>query len=186
MSTASETTTKAVGTAILLASAGNASKALDAFASWLLAGFGAAVALLLTNQQVQALVPISVVRYGSKLFLLAVVIVLVQKYISVIVVSAADGAALGREVVLRFMKEIDSRGGTFALDGPMLAAETLKGMFPPARWVVAKMLAKAKGDVGAGARLFMKAVQIQGALVLLEVLAFLLLIWHIAWHLPGT
>jgi hypothetical protein len=65
--------------------AGDLSAKLDTFAAWLLAGFWAAVALLLTSHEVSVLVPAASIRYGAKLFLAAVRVTVVEKYLSIIV-----------------------------------------------------------------------------------------------------
>ena len=76
--------------------AGNMSEKFDTFATWLLAGFGAAVALLLTSHEVSGLVAAPTIRYGAKLFLAAVGVAVLQKYISIIVTGGSEGGDFAR------------------------------------------------------------------------------------------
>jgi hypothetical protein len=167
-----------VGT-MLLAAAGKASRALDTFGTWLLAGFGAAVALLLTNHDTLALIPSAASRGEIRLFLFAVVLAVIQKYVAIIVTMADEGSTLGREIVTPHL----GRGAQ--IDPDMITSEVLRGLYGPQRWIVRKMFAKSKGDFAAAPRAFMKMAQVQGLLVVLEVALFLIAIWRIGQSLPG-
>jgi hypothetical protein len=96
---------RVIAAALMAEMAGIASKSIDTSASRLLAGFGAAVTLLLTNHEALTLVPIATVRAGLMLFVWAAIVTVIQKYLAIIVASGAEGAASGRGHVKDYMKE---------------------------------------------------------------------------------
>jgi len=165
---------RVIAAALISESAGRASKALDTFASWLLAGFGGAVALLLSSHEPLSLVSVTTVRAGSKLFICAVLATVIQKYLAIIVASAADGAALGRALVKEHIKERKEQGLNPMLDTEAVTSEMVKPLFWPGSWIARKFVIKAhSGDFGAGARATMKLAQIQGVFVMIEIVVFL-------------
>jgi ABC-type Fe3+-siderophore transport system permease subunit len=92
----SEVQSVALAGALMAHLAGNLSAKFDTFATWLLAGFGAAVGLLLTSHEVSSLVPAATIRWGAKLFLAAVCVTVVEKYLSIIVAAGSEGAEFSR------------------------------------------------------------------------------------------
>jgi len=166
--------------------AGNLSAKFDNFSTWLLAGFGGAVALLLTSHEVNALVAPSTVRYGANLFLAAVCVTVVEKYISIAVTAGSEGAEFSRAT---FQDHFDARREQ---DLPLnfnmqtFIREFLRPIFKPALWLNSSALRKmAAGDQNAGVRHLVVMSQIQGALLLLEVGLFVAAIWRIVEALPG-
>jgi hypothetical protein len=174
-----------IAAALISESAGKASKALDKFASWLLAGFGGAVALLLSGRDLRPLVPVGAVRIGSILFLCAVLVTVLQKYLAIVVTSGAEGAALGRALVKEHLKERKELGLQSALDPETLTKEMLKALYWPATKIASRFIARSKkGDFAAGARAFMKLAQVQGFFVMLELGLFFSAAICIIWSLP--
>ena len=85
--------------------AGNLCAKFDTFATWLLAGFGAAVALLLTSHEALAVVSPATIRYGAKLFLAAVFVTVIEKYLSIIVAAGSEGPAFSRTTMQEYFKQ---------------------------------------------------------------------------------
>lgn len=73
---------RVIAGALISEIAGKMSQRLDTFATWLLAGFGAAVALMLVNHEALTLLPVATVRAGLKLFVWAVIVTVIQKYLA--------------------------------------------------------------------------------------------------------
>lgn len=161
------------------------SKRFDIFASWLLAGFGGAVALMLSNREIASLLPTTTMRGELKIFIWAVIIAVIQKYLAILVISGAEGAALERTLVKQHLKDLQEKGVSPTLDGQVIDSEFIRGLFQPARFIAEWMGAKAaKGDFAAGGRQSMKVAQIQTNLVVLEVVLFLIALGRIVNALP--
>jgi hypothetical protein len=158
---------------------------LDTFATWLLAGFGGAVALLLTSHEVGTLVPPHTVRVCAILFGLAVIVTVAGKFIAIIVSGASEAAAFARTLILEHMKLKRELEQSESLDIKVIAEEIMRPMFRPARWIASRQIQKSlSGDHTAGARPLMRYGQIQGLLVLTEIGLFLAALWQIVANLP--
>ena len=84
---------------LLTVGAGKSSAVLDSFVSWLLGGFGAALALVLSNlDSIAPFVPIEAIKSSATIFMVAVVVGVVEKYLAAIVTGGAESAAAGREI----------------------------------------------------------------------------------------
>jgi hypothetical protein len=166
--------------------AGSLSAKFDTFATWLLAGFGGAVALLLTSHEVNALVAPSIVRYGAKLFLAAVFVTVVEKYISIMVAGGSEGAEFSRTAFEDHFKVRREQNLSLNFNMQMFIAEFLRPIFKPALWFGSFALRKiAAGDFNAGVRQLVVMSQIQGALLLLEIGLFVAAVWRIVEALPA-
>jgi hypothetical protein len=165
--------------------AGNLSAKFDTFATWLLAGFGGAVALLLTSHEVNALVAPSTVRYGAELFLAAVCVTVVEKYISIIVAGGSEGAEFSRTAFEDHFKARREQNLPLNFNLQMFIAEFLRPIFKPALWFGFFALRKiAAGDLNAGVRQLVIMSQIQGALLFLEIGLFVAAIARVVKALP--
>jgi hypothetical protein len=135
--------------------------ALPPFSTWLMAGSGAALSLVVANiDTVSKFIAITHIRFGLILFLLSLSFAVVATYISTIVKTSvaaqAEGEALG--------KEIAETSTQFNLT--QYIAEYERGLLPPMRWLARTTMDKAmKGDIVAGARMIAKLSQIQALLV---------------------
>jgi hypothetical protein len=166
--------------------AGNLSAKFDTFATWLLAGFGAAIGLLLTNHDVSALIPAATLRSGTKLFLWAVVVTVVEKYLYIIVAGGAEGAEFARTSFNDHFKARREQNLPVNLNIQLFIREMIRPLFKPALWVASRLLRKiAAGDTNAGARMLVVISQIQGALMAVDVVLFVAGIWQIVAALPA-
>lgn len=149
---------------LLTIGAGKSSSALDTFSGWLLGGFGAALALLLSNlDSVSPYIPIAVVKNAAFVFILAAVLGVAEKYLAAIVSGAVEGFFLGTDLGERTAeREIE-------LDLSVVFTETERAAFRPAKWIARRMLRKFRqGDLVASGRFFSRCSQVQGILVLCE------------------
>jgi hypothetical protein len=176
----------ALAGAVMAHLAGNLSAKFDTFATWLLAGFGAAVVLLLTSHEISVLVPAASIRYGAKLFLAAVCVTVVEKYLSIIVAGGSEGADFARSTLEDHLKKRREQGLPLNLNMQTFIGEFLRPLFKPAVWLASFALRKiAAGDFNAGARQLVVMSQTQGALLLAEVGLFIAAIWRIVATLPA-
>ena len=165
---------RVIAAAALCDALGKASNKIDAFASWLLAGFGGAMALLISSHDALAWVTADTARAELKLFGWALVVTVAQKYLAIIVTCGAEGAASGRALVREHLKEQRDQGQEETFNVKAFADEFRKAAFWPASRFVASMNAKAlAGDVGAASRLFFRCMQIQAMLLVVEIVLFL-------------
>lgn len=166
--------------------AGNLSPKFDTFATWLLAGFGAAVGLLLTNHDVSALIPAATIRVGTKLFLWAVCVTVVEKYLYIIAAGGAEAAESARTSFNEHFKARREQNLPINLNMQLFILEMIRPLFKPALWVASGALRKiAAGDTNAGVRFLVVIAQIQGALMAVEVVLFVAAIWRIVEALPA-
>jgi hypothetical protein len=172
-----------IASAMLYETASLASKSLDRFASWLIAGFGGAVALLATNHEARLIVPDHVIRDDVRWFFFAMVACVVQKYLSIVVTGAASGAEAGAKLVTDYIeRHPDSAGRDF----PFIVAQMKQSFIWILRWLSAGAYNRAlAGDVVTSARRMVKLAQWQGLIVLAEVSLFLIALYEIVARMPG-
>ena len=154
----------AAGAGLTIA-AGHASASLDNLATWFLAGFGAALALALSQvKEVSTFVPISCLASTLHFFIAASVACVIQRYVAMCVKCGASAAKDGRELSEK-MKFMDV--GEFI-------AQMKSGMPRLLRPFVGGLLdAVAKGDFAAGGRLFIRLTLLQGFLAMVEIVLLL-------------
>jgi hypothetical protein len=172
-----------IASAMLYQTASLASKSLDTFASWLIAGFGGAVALLATNHEARLILPDHVIRDGVRWFFFAVVASVAQKYLSVVITGAASGAEAGAKLVTDYIeRHPDSAGRDF----PFIVAQMKQSIIWIFRWLSAGAYKRAlAGDVVTSARRTVKLAQWQGLIVIAEVSFFLIALYEIVTHMPS-
>ena len=166
---------KLLVSALLFESAGRASAILDSFSGWLLGGYAAAIALLISqfDSIAKHLSPESI-RYCLLVFLISLVVALIEKYLSSAIMAGSQGAAVGRDMVSR------APFNTATLSPEVIFFETERAMFWPIRWFVQRSFAKVKqGDFVAAARNVTRCLQIQGLIVLVQAALLLLAIYTI-------
>jgi hypothetical protein len=159
----------------------------DTFATWLLTAFGAAVGLVLTSHDAAALVLTSAIRFGAKLFCCAVVVTVIEKYIAIIVSGGGESAVAARSAVLDHIDRRRELGLSQALDMDVFTREFARALFRPFRRVASRAARKVnEGDLNAGARPILVLAQIQGLLVFVQIVLFLIALWKIVETLPGN
>jgi hypothetical protein len=153
---------KVLAGSLLTSGAGKAASVIDTFVSWLLAGTGGALALLIGNlADVVKYVPLATLKSAACLFLFAACLTVVEKYLASVIVGAAESSAHAAEVGRRLADE------EIKIDFNVVFREFEAATLPPMRWFVARSLAKARsGDFAASGRNFARCTQIQGVLAL--------------------
>ena len=161
---------------VLNAMAGSINTQLAAFSSWMVAGFGAVLGLLVANiDTIAPFIPPTIIGGAVKLFLVAVVLNVFQRYLAAIV---AGSVTVG--------KEVESIPITQEIDLSYIIREIERATFWPTRilvrWSNRKVLS---GDLAVGGRLNARLAQIQGWLVLVQMIAVVSAIFVIANGLKG-
>ncbi|MDA8127576.1 MAG: hypothetical protein M0Z73_02590 [Betaproteobacteria bacterium] len=143
---------------LLTIMAGRTTESLTTFSSWLIGSFAAILGLLLSKiDTVTTLLPAACIGLSIKIFLIAVSLHVLQRYLGAIV-SGSEAAS----------KEAESAAPAgVTLDFSRVVNEIERSIFWPARiflrWTNKKILA---GDFAAPGRLVVKLTQAQAFLVL--------------------
>ena len=151
------------GRLLSLASA-HVSEQLSSFGSWLLVGVGATYSLVLANlASVQQFVSLWSIRTGLLLLLAAIVLGVLQRWLSAIV-SASSATAERADKIGRDLSDQD-----IELDFRVLFREMERGIYYPAKWFVHRSYQKLmEGDFAASGRLSAGIAQAHGFLVLAQ------------------
>ena len=158
---------KVFANSLLMVGAGKSSAVLDTFASWLLGGFGAALALVLSNlDSVAVFLPVQSVKFSAAIFVVAAVVGVVEKYLAAVVSGAAEAAAAGREIGEKAAELDLDLSAVFQLS----ENAALPFMRLPLRWLLQKTAA---GDLTASGRFFVRCSNVQAILVLIEAVLIL-------------
>ena len=155
---------------------GKASATVDSFSGWLLGGFGVASALLVSQyDSVSKHLAASTIQTFLFLFLSALGLGIVQKYIYVIVTAHSQGSAIGRELGEKASEK------SIRLDFEVILTEMEKSTFAPARWFVSRSFDKLrKGDLVSSTRNFSRLFQIQSVLAVIQAILILIAIFKVA------
>jgi hypothetical protein len=165
--------------------AGKVSAKLDAFATWLLAGFGGATALMLTSHDAAAIVS-GKTRTALELFLVAVIVTVAEKYIAVIVLGASEASASARVAMLDYIKAQQEAKQDTTFDPIIFAAEIARPLFWPVRWIAEASIRRAlAGDATASGRLLLRLGQVQGLFLLAQIVLFVTALWVVVRSLPA-
>lgn len=161
---------------VLTAMANRVSLELVAFSSWMLLGFGAILGLALANiETVSKFVAPESLGLAVKLFLVAVVFNVLQRYMAAIVSASVT---LGKEVeALPIDPNLDIASFSRQIEGA-----TFWPMKLMVRWSNRKI---AGGDFAVGGRLTARLAQVQAWFVLVQVIAVLAAALVIANALQG-
>lgn len=167
---------KVMANELLLAVAAKSAASLDSFAGWMLAGFAASLALIIANiDNITALGLVASLRFAVVLLLVAAVLGLLQKYIAVSIIAAAEGASVGRAGSDRAI------GQGIHIDVRWVLQEIDRAALPPFRRFVRRSFQKLEaGDFSVCGRTTARWAQVQGLLVLLEASVCL---WAAGWLL---
>lgn len=164
---ASELQTRIFAGQLLTLGAQKGSASLDAFSSWLLAGFGAGFALLLANlDSVGTFLSPWGLRGGFMLFLLSAVFAVAAKLLASWVASGAGAASEAGELGRRLAEQ------SIDIDFRQIFREAESAVMWPGTLILKRMFARAAaGDFAVAGRMYAKAGQLQGLAVLAQVLA---------------
>jgi hypothetical protein len=143
---------------------GKASTIIDTFSGWLIGGFGVAATLFITQtKSIQEHITICGIQWFLYLFLAALLLAIIQKFIAVMVGSNSMGGLVGYELIKEFIEN------GIIPDQDFIFNETEKGMLPFFRWYASKIFNAARnGDILSSSRNFTKLCQVQGLLALLQ------------------
>lgn len=165
-----------VAAKVLNAMASSINAQLTAFSSWMVAGFGAVLGLLVANvDTIAPFIPPTTIGAAVKLFLVAVVLNVFQRYLAAMV---AGSIAVG--------KEVESIPITQEIDINYIVREIECATFWPTRILVRWSNRKAlSGDIAVSGRLNVRLAQIQSWLVLVQMIVVVFTIAIIANALKG-
>lgn len=161
--------------------AGRLSKGFDSFACWLLAGFGAAVVICIGKDSTTGLLTAWVLRMVVKCFFGAAVAVVIQKYLSLVIVGASEAGEHARTAMNEAREQATAKGIEAEIDLQAFMDHLLAGLAPPVRGLVRHFLSKDQEAllVRRGIGLY-KLAQFQGALLLTEIILFLVAVGTVA------
>jgi hypothetical protein len=144
---------------------------LVSFSGWMIAGFGAVLGLLLSNlDKVSPLLPVTSIGFAVKLFVVAVALNLLQRYLAAIVGSAVAAA-----------EEVEKIKTPDDLDHHYLLSQIESSMYWPSILLTRKINKKIlAGDYSIGGRMVAKMAQIQAWFVVSQFGAVLVAAWNIA------
>ena len=150
----------------LLLLAKHISSSLEKFSGWLLAGFGAAFALVLTNiESITDFVQITSIRSGISYFLIALFLGVIQKWLSAIISSSFEASVGSEEIGKKLSESKDGADIEFILN------EIKRSTLYPAKWFVTWQFNKIlTGDLSAPGRMLSKLSQIQSFLIFAQAL----------------
>ncbi len=172
----SQVQAKVLASAALIASSAKASSALDAFVSWLLAGCGAALALIVSNlASLTTYISAADLRMAAIWVVVGACLVAVQKYIAAIIGATASADETSRALIKPLLE------AGVEIDVPTVLSEVKRAVFPPARWLVSKSFTKQlNGDYASPGRSCAKWGQVQGGIALAAAAVLIWAMWVIA------
>ena len=144
---------------VLSVTAASASASIDKFSTWLIAGFGAAFALILTNiATVSSFISVDKIKCGVMLYLMALVFSVLQRLIASQIQS---GVAAIKE-----LKDVDSPKD---LNPENLMREFERVTFYPMKWLIQYQNKRLEEkDFAANGRMQAYMVQVQSLLVIIQ------------------
>lgn len=158
-------------TLLLPAVVGNASKALDKFALWFLTGFGAGLALILSNlTEVTRFVPLATVILAGYLYFYAVVLGVAGRYVAMAIDSGVKSGKSAEKMM----------GSLGTMDIKEFFAAMISSMPYGTRWMCkGQYAAMQRGDITVAARMMFRLVLLQGALVSAELVLLVIALYKI-------
>jgi hypothetical protein len=149
---------------------------IDHFSGWLIGGFGAAAALLVSQyDSVSNHINTNVIQEFLLLLMVALVIAVIQKFISSLIIANAKASIVAVELGKAAAEN------NIELDFKFIFEEIEKSIFPISRWAVRRSFRKAiEGDLVASSRNFVRLFQVQGLITLAQVLVTLFAIYKLA------
>ena len=155
---------------VMAIAAQSLSEGVETFSSWVLAGFGAVLGLLLANlDKLKEFISVVAVRHAAWVYFVAATLGLFGKLIAHVVVSGAKGAAASGELAK----------GVEDIDLNLYLETTGRAFFPPARWMLKRLITKAlQGDLTYSQRLWLRCAQVQSMLSIVEMIVLVLIEQH--------
>ncbi|MFC5571579.1 hypothetical protein ACFPN1_16105 [Lysobacter yangpyeongensis] len=152
---------KVLASGLMTMAAGKSSAVIDSFVSWLIAGAGGAIALVIGNLPgIGQHLDVAVVSCASIIYLIAAGLTVVEKFLAAVVMGAAESASQAKD----FIRDLPPDGN---LDMEVVFREFESATFRPMRWFMSKSFAKVRsGDFTASAKNFARCAQIQAFLAL--------------------
>ena len=99
---------RAIARKLMYQAAGKSSQVIDSFVSWLFAGVGACMALVLSNMDgLSSYLSLSSIRAACILFLFGAIFAIIEKFISAFVVGNAEASEKSAEYMARFAETFD-------------------------------------------------------------------------------
>jgi hypothetical protein len=141
------------------------SDSITQLATWLLAGFSAAFALILANlDDVSKFVAIETIKKAVFLFLASLILAVLQRWLSTILQAGFQGGEIGEKLGA----ELGQNNIEVNIESVLLEVE--KATFYPAKFLVIRQYKKVRtGDFTVGGRQQLKLAQVQGLLMLVQV-----------------
>jgi len=157
----------------------------DSFGTWLLAGFGAGMALLLARHDQVSVIPVTTIKLGATLFLVSVVLVVLEKYLAIVVGAAADVSEFTMQEINEHFKKQQEDKISPSIDLTVFNEKLLLGILPTHRWLVAWSIKRASnGDHSSSGQKLLWMAQFQGILIFVEAVIFLWAIGQLICTLP--
>ena len=161
---------------VLTAMGARVSSELVAFSGWLLIGFAAILGVLFSNlDAVTTFVAPQALSTVVKLFVLAVVCNVLQRYSAAVVAASVAGG-----------KEIEAYPAPATLDLRSFLTQVESATLWPMRYMVRRSNLKIlQGDLAVGGRLISKLAQVEAWLVFVQLIAVVAATWVLANALRG-
>lgn len=146
--------------AATVAAASTASKLIDGFSAWFLAGFGAGFVVIVSNvKNLEGFVDKHQLASATELFLYAAICCAIQRYVSVVIAAGAVGAKKGEKIAEKFPD--------------LNIADFKKSYLASFPWILRRPVERAfaaidRGDYGYSARLLMRLTIYQGVFITAE------------------
>lgn len=150
-------------------------KTIDAFACWLLAGFGIALSFIIANC---ASINVSTIKIPLIFFFIATSACVIQKYLAVIITC---GFETSDEVEKKIRILLNKNGNMFDdLDFEKYFKEAKKPYWMPLKFILHISFEKLKkGDLTANARFLIHCFQAQGVLVFIQAVFLIVCAWKL-------
>ena len=150
-------------------------KPLDSFGCWLLAGFGAALTFIITNNISKG---IQNIKIPITIFIIATCICIIQKYLAVIITCGFE-ASEETERRISALTEKD-KNILINFDFDKYCKEMEKPYWWPSKFIIRLFFQKiANGDLNAGAHLLIHCFQAQSTLVFIQAILLIICSWQL-------
>lgn len=155
---------KTLASRLMSVGAGATTDSLTRFSGWVLAGFGAALTTLLANlDKLSKYLSTAALVDGIKIFLCAVAVAVVSRLLAAVIGASVAASEVGHQMGRELGEAVED------FDMKVFVDESLRGLFPPWRWLFGKHLIRGvAGDLAIAGRMHSKLSQVHSILVLCE------------------
>jgi hypothetical protein len=156
---------------LLLTSAQNLSDSVDSFSGWIIGGFGAVIALLLSNiDKLRGIIGVSTMRHAASIYIAAAILGVIGKVLALMVASATKG--ISDATALAYGAEAEG------IDLDLYRETAQRALLPHSLWMLKKLQMKAFpgefiGDLHYVDRFWFKCAQTQALIALIEAILVL-------------